>query len=222
MLAREGIQIRYGNASGVSRASGTIFHGCPVYIRIRCSPLAHTGMMLRGARRLHACTCRLLCLLGKAWYDLGMNRTFFRTTAIAALLGGSLLTAQEVTEFKRPGDVIRLEIKFDGPDAPKVKTVSLYLGTNANPANNQAGFANLFQTGESGPSSPNTFDVDAKIPNIPNNVATGDYILSVNAQAETGRTTYAAGTQFQLPPFHIRNDRTFTPPKITVLERREP
>ena len=129
-------------------------------------------------------------MLGEAWYDLGMNRTFSRTTAIAALLGGSLLAAQEVTEFKRPGDVIRLEIKFDGPDAPKVKTVSLYLGTNANPANNQAGFANWFQTGEFGPSSPNTFDVDAK---IPNNVATGDYILSVNAQAETGRTTYAAG-----------------------------
>jgi hypothetical protein len=46
---------------------------------------------------------------------------------------------------------------------------------------------------------------------------TGDYFLSVNAQTDTGTTIgYVNGQQLHLPPFHIRNPRTFTRPQITI------
>jgi hypothetical protein len=148
-----------------------------------------------------------------------MTKICSRTIAIAALLGGSLLAAQKVTEFKRPGDIIRLEIKFDGPDATKVKTVSIRLNATVGPPSDQSQFRTSFTSSKSfPPTSPNTFYADATIPDT---IASGDYVLYVDAQAETGGAQYTSGNQFQLPPFHIRNERTFKPPQITVLERRE-
>jgi hypothetical protein len=159
-------------------------------------------------------------LLGDAWYDLGMTKICSRTIAIAALLGGSLLAAQEVTEFKRPGDVVRFEIKFSGPDAVKVKAVSLQLNAKVGPPDDQSGFTTAFTSMKSfGPSAPNTFEAEVA---VPENIASGDYVLYINAQAETGAARYESGQQFQLPLLHVRNDRTFKAPQVTVVERRAP
>ncbi|HUE04886.1 MAG TPA: hypothetical protein VMR62_35365 [Bryobacteraceae bacterium] len=147
-----------------------------------------------------------------------MTNNLSRTIVIAALLGGSLLAAQEVTEFKQPGDIIRLEIKFDGPDAAKIKSISIQFGTNAAPSVDQGGFSTSFRSEKTfEPSAPNAFYADAT---IPKDVASGDYFLRINAQVETGLFQYVSGDQFQFPPFHIRNGKTFKPPKVTVLERK--
>lgn len=136
---------------------------------------------------------------------------------IMALIACNAVSAQQVTEFRQPGDVLRFEIKFDGPDATKVRTVSLYFGFIGQPPKDQPGFDAGFPGDRVGPTSPNTYILEAK---IPTNVASGDYKLFVNAQAETGSTQYEAGNQFQMPPFHIKNSRSFVPPAIIVTERR--
>jgi hypothetical protein len=42
-----------------------------------------------------------------------------------AVIACSAVSAQQVTDFRRPGDVIRIEATFDGPEARKVNTISL-------------------------------------------------------------------------------------------------
>jgi hypothetical protein len=138
---------------------------------------------------------------------------------VMALIACNAVSAQQVTDFRQPGDVIRLEIKFDGTDAAKVKQVLVTLSKQGPaPSTDQIGFNTSFSNDNWLPeSAPLTFRVDVK---IPTDVATGDYTLSVNARAENGRTSYTSGDQFQLPAFHIRNDRSFVAPKIMVTERR--
>jgi hypothetical protein len=149
-----------------------------------------------------------------------MTTTCFRNIAIAAILGGSLLAAQEVTEFKRPGEVVRFEIKFSGPDAAKVKAVSLQLNAKVGPSGDQSGFTTVFTSTKSfGPSAPNTFEAEAK---VPENIASGDYVLYINAQAETGAARYESGQQFQLPLLHVRNDSMFKAPQVAVVELPAP
>jgi len=142
---------------------------------------------------------------------------FFPLT-VMAVIALSAVSAQQVTEFRQPGDVIRFEIKFDGPDAAKIKRIILALNKpNGETPKDQVGFDTSFgSNGWTGEVSPLTFRVELT---VPTNVATGDYVLSVIAQAENGRTQYVSGDQFKLPPFHVRNAKTFIPPTITVTER---
>jgi hypothetical protein len=136
---------------------------------------------------------------------------------IMAVIACSAASAQQVTDFRRPGDTIRLEVKFDGPDASKISTVLLSLNAVGSvPASDQVGFQTSFNNPSwAGPTSPHTFDIEVV---IPANAATGDYKLYVNARAEAGSTQYAAGEQFQLPLIHIRNNKNFVPPAISVTE----
>ncbi len=152
----------------------------------------------------------------------GMLRSGMRNllpAVVTAVIACHAVSAQQVTDFRRPGDVIRLEIKFEGPDAPRIKQVLISLNKpDGAPPKDQAGFTTSFGSGGwIGEVSPLTFRVEAT---IPPNIATGDYVLYVQAQAESGRVQYAAGDQFKLPPFHIRSDKTFIPPTITVTEKR--
>jgi hypothetical protein len=63
------------------------------------------------------------------------------------------------------------------------------------------------------PLSRGRFVVEIK---IPEDVATGDYLLAVNSQTETGSVLYSDGQQFHLHPFHVRNPKTFIQPNISV------
>jgi len=131
-------------------------------------------------------------------------------------LAVSAVSAQTVTDFRKPGDVIRLEIRFDGMDANRVKQVLISFGKPDGPPKDQVGFNTSFGSGWIGEASPRTFNVEVT---VPTGIATGDYRLTVDAVAESGRTEYTAGDQFKFPPVHIKNDRTFAPPTITVTER---
>jgi hypothetical protein len=137
----------------------------------------------------------------------------FCSLLVTVGLAVSAVSAQTVTEIKQPGDVIRLEVKFDGPDAAKVKQISVRLDRTGAILADQPGFTSNFQGNWVTESSPKTFHVDIK---IPDGVATGEYKLSVNAQGTPGQTQYTAGEQFQLGLFHIRNPATFAPPSIQV------
>jgi hypothetical protein len=125
------------------------------------------------------------------------------------------VSAQQVTEFRRPGDVIRVEVNFSGADADKVTSISLYLTATGSLPANQVGFQNGFGGNWTNATSPHTFVTEAK---IPADAVTGDYKLFVNARGEAGSTQYTAGDQFQLPLFHIKNERSFVPPAIAVTE----
>jgi hypothetical protein len=139
-------------------------------------------------------------------------KTLFLLCSIAVMICTSI-SAQQITEFRQPGDVIRLEIKFDGQDTAKITSVMLYLGARGNPLADQSGFREYMQSSRASATSPGKFIVEVQ---IPPDCATGDYALTVNAFADTGITRYVEGQQFNLPLFHVRNPKTFTPPHITV------
>ncbi len=133
---------------------------------------------------------------------------------IVGLLSSAFMQAQGPGPLPRhPGDVIKYEIRFDGPNADKIKTVSAQMVTNSIPRD-QSGFTNGFGTSHQfTPSSPKTFDIEMT---IPNNIATGDYRLnSIDARADEGAPTYS-NQDYSVPIIHIENPRTFTPPGISV------
>jgi hypothetical protein len=138
--------------------------------------------------------------------------------ALTLLLACSLSDAQEVKELARhPGDVLKFEVKFDGPDASKVKHISLYLALQGgSPPSNQPGFTNGFRGASASSSEPNIFRPEIR---ISENAATGDYFLMVSAAAEPGDAEYKTGEQFQMHLFHIENPKSFNAPKITVKEQ---
>jgi hypothetical protein len=134
---------------------------------------------------------------------------------ICGLLTFAIAQAQQAMPLARhPGDVIKYEIKFDGPNADRIKTVNAGLGIRGPIPKDQAGFSGGFGTnGPVGPSSPATFKVELT---VPPNIATGDYYLGVNAHADEGSAGYSDGQDFNLPPVHIENPKMFTPPGIKV------
>jgi hypothetical protein len=135
--------------------------------------------------------------------------------ALIVLLACNLSQAQGAKELARhPGDVVKFEIKFDGPNADKIKAVTANLSMRVGSPKDQAGFTNGFGTQRQvSPSSPNTFLVEMT---VPDNAATGDYFLSVGVTATEGSANYQDGQEFTVPPVPIENPRKFTPPGIIV------
>jgi hypothetical protein len=134
--------------------------------------------------------------------------------ALAILSTLSLSQAQGAHALPRhPGDVIKFEIKFDGPNADRIKTVNAGLGMRVGPPKDQAGFTNGFGGRSNSPSSPNTFVVEMT---VPDNIATGDYFLNVGANATEGSANYSDGQEFNVPAVHIENPKTFMPPGVKV------
>jgi hypothetical protein len=135
---------------------------------------------------------------------------------ISCFLSLGVMLAQEAKPLPRhPGDVIKYEIRFDGPNADKIKQVLGSLGIRGAIPKDQSGFDGSFSTaGWIGPSSPGTFRIEFT---IPSNIATGDYALAnVNARADEGAAGYQNGQEFTVPPIHIENPKTFSPPGIKV------
>jgi hypothetical protein len=151
------------------------------------------------------------------------NMSPFKLLLITAVLGIVPISAQpqpsEVTEFRKPGDALHFEVKFNGPDADKIRSVSIDFNVTGNkPTADQTGFQRSFGGPTFTASSPRTFVVEAKIPET---ACSGDYRVYVNVQSDSGSFQYVSGEQFQMPLIHIRNDRTFTAPQITVTELKE-
>ena len=96
--------------------------------------------------------------------------------ALTVLLACSISQAQEAHPLPRhPGDVIKFEIKFDGPNAGKIDSVSGGLGLRSAVPKDQAGFRPGFGANGS-PLAPDTFRLELT---VPNNAATGDYYLQL-------------------------------------------
>jgi hypothetical protein len=134
---------------------------------------------------------------------------------VAALLSLSFLQAQEAKVLARhPGDVIKYQVKFEGPNAERIKNVTASLNLRSAAPKDQAGFNSGFGTrGPVPPSSPKTFTVEMT---VPENTATGDYYLFVVARADEGSAEYQDGQGFTTPVIHIDNPKKFSPPEITV------
>jgi hypothetical protein len=144
-----------------------------------------------------------------------ITKSVFGST-LAVLLACSLSKAQDARVLpKHPGDTIKFEVKFDGPTADKIKTIGAGLNTRMGAPKDQSGFTTSFGANNISPSSPNSFRLEMT---VPNNIATGDYFLNIGARADEGSAGYQDGQEFKLPPIHIENPRTFTPPAITVKE----
>jgi hypothetical protein len=137
--------------------------------------------------------------------------------ALAVLLACGLSQAQDARVLpKHPGDTIKFEVRFEGPNADKIKTIGAGLNTRVGAPKDQSGFSTSFGTQQRiSPSSPNTFRFELT---IPNNIANGDYFLNIGADATEGSAAYQDGQEFNLPPIHIENPKTFVPPAITVKE----
>jgi len=136
---------------------------------------------------------------------------------ILSLLSFAFAQAQEAKPLARhPGDVIKYEIKFDGPNADKIKTVNASIGLTTPQAKDQiVGFSTGFGTPRPvAPSSPNTFVVEMTIPST---VATGDYVLAnISANVDQGSIDYNNGQDFKVPPIRIENSKTFVSPSVSV------
>ena len=146
-----------------------------------------------------------------------MTKSLYLACALSALTLNAF--SQTATELpKHPGDVLKFEVKFSGPDASKVKQVKVafYLKGGTPPAN-QSGFMANFGGVQVPSITPNTFQPQAT---IPDQIASGDYTLEVDAITDgIGSAGYADGRDFHLHMIHIDNPKTFTPPSITVTER---
>jgi hypothetical protein len=133
---------------------------------------------------------------------------------VALALSVPLLQAQVAAPLARhPGDVIKYRIMFDGPNADKITRLSASLGIDGPVPKDQAGFSNNFNANTNAPVSPKTFDVELK---VPDNIANGDYVLSIQASASEGYGNYRNGQEFTVPPVHIENPKKFTPPGVKV------
>ena len=143
-------------------------------------------------------------------------RKVLKTILSAGALLLSLSTAQSQDAKLQPHypkEILKFEIKFEGADADKIKTVHLYFNCqDAHPAPDQSGFTNNFGgTGTFKLVSPGTFEVEE---GIPGSLLPGNYNLRVDARADAGGANYDG-----VATIRIGNRETFTPPKITVKER---
>jgi hypothetical protein len=133
---------------------------------------------------------------------------------IVGLLSFALAQAQEAKPLARhPGDVIKYEIKFDGPNAKKVIRVAASLSLQTPAQKDQAGFLGTIGGVNTSPSSPKTFDVEIT---VPEKAATGDYSLTFTGYSDEGYGNYTNGQEFHVPLVHIENPKTFMPPSVTV------
>jgi hypothetical protein len=134
---------------------------------------------------------------------------------IVGLLSLALVRAQEAKPLARhPGNVIKYQIKFDGPNADKINHVHGWLSSRVPVPKEQAGFINGFGV-DGHMSSPKTFDLELK---VPENIANGDYSLNFSASADEGSGNYTDGQEFNVPSIRIENPKTFVPPSVTVKE----
>jgi hypothetical protein len=144
-------------------------------------------------------------------------KQILKTTLIAGtLLSLGIAQAQQAAELaKHPGEVIKLEVKFDGPDGAKIITIYANLSTQTERPPDQAGFMNNFP-GEFKLISPGLFEGDFKIPDT---ALSGDYKLqSMDVRAPGIQLTYNEGKQYNLHEFRIENKNKFVQPPITIKE----
>jgi hypothetical protein len=146
----------------------------------------------------------------------------YGSLVFAMALSAVPLKAQGPTTY-RPGEVIRISVTFDGPDASKIVAGNSYAELKTPVEPTQSGFQVGFGS-NSQKTGPNTFELSYK---VPDNQASGDYeLLRITATAEIG---HDSRVNFDyIPPdipvlkFKIENPNTVKKPRIknvTVLPK---
>jgi len=139
--------------------------------------------------------------------------------AVVFLLLSGYAKAQSPVVY-HPGQSIRITIKFDGPDAGKIKSAVINLHLPAI-SESQPGFSAEIYGGESNPVGPNTFEVSFKIPETQ---ASGDYQINqiraiVNVSgSETVTLFYNSPTDFPAgKTFTVENPNSIVKPEIKSI-----
>jgi|ERR1022692_3181318 hypothetical protein len=117
------------------------------------------------------------------------------------------------------GDIIRISVTFEGPDAGKIRRAAVDMRISAS-AKDQPGFAIDLYAGESRPTTPNTFEVSIK---IPANQASGDYKLGMMrgfVDEPNVMLQYDAPGDFKERIYTIENREHFVKP--TIKDIKEP
>lgn len=128
------------------------------------------------------------------------------------------LSAQEAASIqpKEPDKPFTLEIKFDGPDAAKIKSISIW-AVAKNVPDNQAGFPSRVGLGSCEPKSPGLFEAQLQ---FGSNAPSSEYNLEIHAYGNPGEKVYLETQDFKIvPPLRAKNNATFIPPKISVQEK---
>jgi hypothetical protein len=138
-----------------------------------------------------------------------------RVWAIAILVVLFSGYAKAQAPVYHPGDVIRISVTFDGPDAGHITAAMINLGTPKAPSN-QSGFSTEIFPGVSKQTGPNTFEVSYTIPETQ---ASGEYPLS-QIRALFGPSGaqitlfYNSPTDFPSKTFKIDNPKSIVKPTI--------
>jgi hypothetical protein len=143
-----------------------------------------------------------------------MRKTLKTILLAGILLSLSIAQAQDTKEAWVPGKVIKLEVKFDGPDASRINMIYGSLSTLAQRPADQAGFSNSIPA-NGVPISSGIFHLEFTIPET---VIPGDYTLSMDVRAPGIQLSYNDGQQFHFHAFHIENHGTFAQPSVTIKE----
>jgi hypothetical protein len=132
--------------------------------------------------------------------------------AVFVLLLSSSVKAQ--APIYHPGDVIKIAVTFDGPDAGKISLAQISLSV-PKLSQGQEGFKTDIFPGESKQAGQNTFEVSYK---IPENQASGEYqlgqIRATISQEAPITFFYNAPADFQPKTFTIDNPKTVIKPAI--------
>jgi len=145
-----------------------------------------------------------------------LNRVIIAPVLFALLFVSSVKAQAPV--YKQ-GDIIRVQVKFDGPDASKISSVNFYAKTDKPTNPNQPNFAQDFGTNQCGGSTrkdDHTWEASCV---VRGNQASGEYqIIEISAQLTLSPNgvvgfSYPKG---DFPPitFKIENSNTAAKPGI--------
>jgi hypothetical protein len=127
---------------------------------------------------------------------------------LCALATTAIAKAQSISEFHKPGDILRLEVVFDGADVDNIQQTYLQFNISAAPRPEQRGFNTGFSSGPGEKVKPGVYDFSFK---IPENVADGDYTLQVNVTSmQSIRRLIDLPERFKDLKFTIRNPAHFS------------
>jgi hypothetical protein len=134
---------------------------------------------------------------------------------VAVLLFSIFVSAQAPVYHN--GDVIRVSVAFDGPDAARIEAIAFAAEMGVQPDTSQAGFQNSFfcDQSKSKKTAPNTFECSFTIPGTQ---ASGEYTLSqIRGYAHVGdqiQLFWGSAADFPKKMLRIENSNKFLKPSI--------
>jgi hypothetical protein len=143
-------------------------------------------------------------------------RKILKTIMIAWILLNLGIAGAQAPVYHN-GDVIRISVTFDGPDAAKIEAAAFTAGMGVPAATSQAGFQTGFycDQSKSKKTAPNTFECSFTIPDTQ---ASGEYTLNqIRGFAHVGdqvQVFWDSPADFPKKMLRIENSNKFVKPSI--------